>query len=91
MKTVSKKNLRRCYPTSVRINGQPHSIMSDDDLLFVIRQACGDDLHDLVKTRLLYAEEMPDRQCIINAIEEIQSAISDAQRAADSLYDKFEY
>lgn len=88
---MSENNLRYCYPTSVRINGQLNAVLSDDDLLWLIRQSCGDDLHDLVRKRLCYVEEIPDRETILNAIEEIQSAISDARRAADSLSDKFEY
>ena len=87
---MSKNKQTQYYPTSIRIGDVPYTILSDEDLLLVVRQTGGDDLHDLVKTRLLYAEEMPDRQSILTAIEEIQSAISDAERAVNSLYDQFE-
>lgn len=80
----------RYYPTSVRINGQPYTIMSDEDLLLNIRWTGGDDLHDLVQARLKDVEELPDPESVKNAIERIRTDASDVVSALETLYDQFD-
>lgn len=80
----------RYYPTSVRINGQPYTIMSDEDLLLNIRWTGGDDLHDLVKQRLKDVEEMPDRESVKDVIDRIRRDTSDVVSALETLYEQFD-
>lgn len=80
----------RYYPTSIRINGQPYTIMSDEDLLLNIRWTGGDDLHDLVKQRLKDVEEMPDRESVKDVIDRIRRDTSDVVSALETLYEQFD-
>lgn len=80
----------RYYPTSVRINGQPYTIMSDEDLLLNIRWAGGDDLHDLVKQRLKDVGEMPDQESVKDVIDRIRRDASDVVSALETLYEQFD-
>ena len=87
---MPKDKQTQYYPTSIRIGGVPYTILSDEDLLLVVRQTGGDDLHDLVQKRLAYVDEMPDKENVLNVIDRIQSDVKDVVNEIEQLYDMFE-
>ena len=78
------------YPAVVRIAGKPFTIFSDDDLLSLVRDTAGDDTHDLLKLRMREVPSLPDKQSVLQAIERIQSDLSDAANGLDRLYDQID-
>lgn len=87
---MSKNKQTQYYPTSIRIGDVPYAILSDKDLLLVVRQTGGDDLHDLVQKRLSYVNDMPDKETVLNIIERVQSNASDVANTLDQLYELFQ-
>lgn len=80
----------RLYPAVVRIAGKPFTICSDDDLFSLVRDTAGDDTHDLLKLRMCGVPSLPDKQSVLQAIERIQSDLSDAANGLDSLYSQMD-
>lgn len=78
------------YPAVVRVAGKPFTIFSDEDLFSLIRDTAGDDAHDLLKLRMREVPSLPDKQSALQAIERIQSDLSDAANGLDSLYSKMD-
>lgn len=78
------------YPAVVRVAGKPFTIFSDEDLFSLIRDTTGDDTHDLLKLRMCEVPSLPDKQSVLQAIERIQSDLSDAANGLDSLYSQMD-
>ena len=75
------------YPTSVRVNGQPQSILSDSDLLFIIRQHCGDDVASVVESRLEMVGAPVNTSDLLDRLESIKSDLDSVSSALEFLCD----